>query len=113
MVETYLPQQEVFDARGEIMQGLQVIEDTWMDKILAKGQQQWQQQGQQEGMRTLLLLMLSSKFGPLPQAIVDQLNVIDDTAVFANLSQQLLTATRLDEISFPGDQATNGGSHQN
>jgi len=109
MVETYLLQQEVFDAREEIMQALQVIEDTWMDKILAKGQQQ----GQQEGMRTLLLLMLSSKFGPLPQTIVDQLNAIDDTAVFANLSQQLLTATRLDEISFPDPPATNGGAHPN
>jgi hypothetical protein len=113
MVETYLPQQEVFDAREEIMQALQVIEDTWMDKILAKGQQQGHQQGQQEGMRTLLLLMLSSKFGPLPQAIVDRLNAIDDTAVFVNLSQQLLTATRLDEISFPAHPATNGGAHPN
>ncbi|MCE7981626.1 MAG: hypothetical protein DYG89_10560 [Caldilinea sp. CFX5] len=113
MVETYLPQQEVFDAREEVMQALQAIEQTWMDKILEKGQQQGHQQGQQEGMRTLLLLMLSSKFGPLPQPIVDQLNAIDDTAVFANLSQQLLTATRLDEISFPAHPAMNGGAYPN
>lgn len=105
MVETYLPQQEVFDAREEIMQALQAIEQTWMEKLVEKGHQQ--------GMRTLLMLMLSSKFGPLPQAIVDQLNAIDDTAVFANLSQQLLTATRLDEISFPNTPATNGGDHPN
>lgn len=107
VVETYLPQQEVFDAREEIMQALQTIEQTWMDKIMAKGQHQ----GQQEGMRTLVLLMLSSKFGPLPQTIVDRLNAIDDTAIFADLSQQLLTATRLEEIRFPDHPATNGGAH--
>ncbi len=95
------------------MQALQVIEETWMDKILAKGQQQGHQQGQQEGMRTLVLLMLSSKFGPLPQTIVDRLNAIDDTAIFADLSQQLLTATRLEEIRFPDPPTTNGGAHQN
>lgn len=105
MVETYLPQQEVFDAREEIMQALQAIEQTWMEKLVEKGHQQ--------GMRTLVLLMLSSKFGPLPQAIVDQLNAIDDTAIFANLSQQLLTATRLEEIRFPDPPAPNGGAHQN
>lgn len=52
-------------------------------------------------MRTLLLLMLTSKFGPLPQSVVAQLNASQDMAVFADLSQQLLTAATLDEIAFP------------
>jgi len=87
------------------MQALQEIEQTWMERLVEKGHQ--------EGMRTLVLLMLTSKFGPLPQDIVDQLNAINDTVVFANLSQQLLTATRLEEINFPENPATNGGAQQN
>lgn len=101
MVETYLPQQEIFDAREEIMQALQEVEQTWMEKLLEKGQQE----GRQEGMRTLLLLMLTSKFGPLPQTVIDQLNAIQEMAVFADLSQQLLTAASLDEITFPDVQS--------
>lgn len=108
MVETYLPQQEVFDAREEIMQALQELEQTWMEKLLEKGQQE----GRQEGMRTLLLLMLTSKFGPLPQVVVDKLSAIHDMTVFADISQQLLTVATLDEITFPDDQSTNG-THTN
>lgn len=108
MVETYLPQQEVFDAREEIMQALQELEQTWMEKLLEKGQQE----GRQEGMRTLLLLMLTSKFGPLPQTVVDKLSAIHDMTVFADISQQLLTVATLDEITFPDDQSTNG-THTN
>lgn len=108
MVETYLPQQEVFDAREEIMQSLQAIEQTWMEKLLEKGHQE----GRQEGMHTLVLFMLTSKFGPLPQPIVDRLNTIHDAAVFADISQQLLTAATLDEIVFPSEQATNGRSYK-
>lgn len=103
MVETYLPQQEIFDAREEIMQALQEVEQTWMEKLLEKGQQE----GRQEGMRTLLLLMLTSKFGPLPQTVLDQLNAIQEMAVFADLSQQLLMAASLDEIIFPDVQSAN------
>lgn len=100
MVETYLPQQEIFDARKEIMQALQKLEQTWLEKV--------QQEGRQEGMRTLLLLMLTSKFGPLPQTVIDHLNAIHDMATFADLSQQLLTAASLDEITFPNVQPANG-----
>ena len=59
-------------------------------------------------MRTLLLLMLTNKFGPLPQQVIDHLNAIHDMTVFAELSQQLLTAATLDEINFPDVQTANG-----
>lgn len=82
------------------MQALQKLEQTWLEKV--------QQEGRQEGMRTLLLLMLTNKFGPLPQTVIDHLNAIHDMATFAELSQQLLTAASLDEITFPDIQPANG-----
>lgn len=45
MVETYLPQQEIFDAREEIMQVLQEVEQTWMGKLLEKGNKKVDKKG--------------------------------------------------------------------
>jgi hypothetical protein len=97
IVETYLPQMAVFDAREEVMQALADTELTWLERVQREGQQK----GEQAGMRTLLLLQLTWKFGELPQDVVDRLNAITDPAVFAEISKQLLTAQSLDEITFP------------
>ena len=93
VVEKYLPREEVFDAREEVMIALQEVEMTWGEKHFAKGKQ--------NGMRTMLLLTMQRKYGQVPQSIVDKLNLITDPDVFVDLNQQLLIAPTIDALVLP------------
>ncbi len=90
VVETYLPKVEVFDAREEVMQGLQTAELSWGEKLVA--------QGLLEGMRKSVLLLLTSKFGELPSSFVNQLNTITDRELLSAIMIQVLTVQSLNEI---------------
>ncbi|MCB0064473.1 MAG: hypothetical protein KDE19_20250 [Caldilineaceae bacterium] len=95
IVETYLPKDVVFDAREEVMVALESVEQSWMEQLLEEGREE----GIDEGMRNLLLLQLTYKFGELPQSVVDQLYGITDRETLSLLSQQVLVANSLDEIA--------------
>lgn len=82
------------------MQALAEVELTWVDRALQEGRQE----GVQAGMRQLLLLLLTQKFGDLPAEFVERLNAITDPATFAQLSSQVLTAQRLADITLPNLQ---------
>jgi hypothetical protein len=101
IVETYLPRQAVFDAREEVMQALNDVEMTWFEKATQQARQEAHQQGRQEGIRTLLVLLLTWKFGALPPEFVDKLNAITDPTTLTEISQQVLTAQSLAEIKRP------------
>lgn len=45
--------------------------------------------------------LLRHKFGPLPEPFVQRLEAIDDPAVLDELSEQVLTAVTLDDITLP------------
>jgi hypothetical protein len=58
-------------------------------------------EGEIRGKRGMLLRQLRRKFGPLPEPFVQQLTGIDDPAVLDELSEQVLTAVTLDDITLP------------
>lgn len=109
MVEIYLPTDLVDDAQEAIMETIAEIETTWVSKALKEGrlkgrQEGWQegrQEGRQEGMHTLLLSMLTHKFGTLPDEFVTQLNALTDPLVLTQISNQILDAGDLSEIVLP------------
>jgi len=100
IVETYLPKEMVFDAREEVMVALESVERSWMEQLLEEGREEGREEGIVDGMRRLLLLQLSYKFGTLPQKIVDRLSTISDREVLSVLSQQVIAADSLEEMAF-------------
>ena len=86
------------------MQALAEVELSWMEKI--------RQEGEQAGMRQLLLLQLTQKFGELPKEFVARLNEVSDQADLAQISSQVLTAQRLSDVILPPIQATIMANHQ-
>ncbi len=78
------------------MVALESVEKSWMDQLLEEGREE----GLIDGMRRLLLLQLSYKFGELPKAFSDQLYAVTDRERLSSLSEQVLTARSLDDITF-------------
>lgn len=93
VIETYLPREQLSDAGEQIMQTLVNTELTWGE--------QHQLEGEIRGKTEILLRQLRRKFGPLPESFVRQLEAIDDPAVLDELSDQVLTAVTLDDITLP------------
>jgi hypothetical protein len=100
IVETYLPKDTVFDAREEVMIALESVEKSWMEQLLEEGREEGREEGIFDGMRRLLLLQISYKFGDLPQSLVDKLYAVNDRELLSTLSQQIIVADTLDEIAF-------------
>lgn len=98
------------------MQALEDVELTWLERATQQarqehrqeghqeGRQEGRQEGQHEGIRTLILLLLTWKFGLLPQDFVDQLKTISDPARLTEISRQLLTARTLALITLSAEQ---------
>ena len=64
------------------------------------GRQEGQTQGKLEGMRKLLLHLLSQRFGPLPEAVRDQVDAITSTRRLTSLAGKVLTARSLHDLGF-------------
>ena len=79
------------------MQALSETELTWGERRELKGKLE----GEIRGKTEILLRQLRHKFGPLPEPFVKQLEAIDDPAVLDELSEQVLTAVTLDDITLP------------
>lgn len=63
----------------------------------------WGEKRELEGEIRLLQRLLRHKFGPLPESFVQRLEAIDDPAMLDKLSEQVLTAVTLDDITLPGE----------
>ncbi len=61
----------------------------------------WGEQRELKGKIAILLRQLQRKFGPLPEAFVQDLTAIGDTDVVDELSDQVLTAVTLNDITLP------------
>jgi hypothetical protein len=101
VIETYLPREQLADAGEEIMQALLETELTWGEKRELKGKLEGEIEGEIRGKQEILLRLLRSKFGSLPEPFVQQLTTIDDPAVLDELSEQVLMAVTLDDITLP------------
>lgn len=93
IIETYLPREKLPDAGEQIMQALVDTELTWGER--------YKLEGELDGEIKMLLRLLRHKFGPLPEPFVQRLEAIDDPAVLDELSEQVLTAVTLDDITLP------------
>jgi len=79
------------------MQALSETELTWGERCELKGKLE----GEIRGKTEILLRQLRRKFGSLPEPFVQQLEAISDPAVLDELSEQVLTAVTLDDITLP------------
>ena len=93
VIETYLPREQLADAGEEIMQALLETELTWGEKR--------ELEGEIKGKTEVLLRLLRHKFGSLPEPFVQQLEAIGDPDALDELSEQVLTAVTLDDITLP------------
>ena len=69
---------------------------------IQQGQQQGRQQGIQEGKQSILLLQLSTKFGTLPEAVIQEIRAIISEQELDRLSLSILTANSLAEMGLNG-----------
>jgi hypothetical protein len=72
----------------------EVIEKTWEQEI-------WEQahtQGQLQEARTMLRSLLEEQLGPLPEALIQQIESIDDLARLRAGLKRVLSAATLDEF---------------
>lgn len=74
---------------------------TWSEKREREGELRGELRGEIKGKTEVLLRLLRHKFGRLPEAFVERLQAIDDTAILDELSDQVLTAVTLDDITLP------------
>ena len=79
---------------------MQAIADVEMTRF-EKAYHEAHAEGRAEGQRALLLRLLTLRFGELPEAFVQRLLAISDSAVLDVLSEQVLTAHSLAEIRLP------------
>jgi hypothetical protein len=89
VIETYLPREKLADAGEQIMQTLVNTELTWGEQHELKGKIE------------IVLRLLHRKFGPLPESFVQRLEAINNLEVVDELSDQVLTAVTLDDITLP------------
>ena len=67
-----------------------------------QGIQQGRQQGIQEGKQSILLLQLSTKFGTLPESVIQEIRAIISEQELDRLSLSILTANSLAEMGLNG-----------
>ncbi len=91
VIETYLPRTDIILEGGDLMDTIAETELLWSERI--------EREGQLQGQRKLLAHLLETKFGDLPPDVITKLEAIEDEVLLQQLSEQLLTATTLAEIS--------------
>jgi len=76
---------------------VQDVELTWADKLIEKGRKKGQKAGVIEGKREMLLRLLATKFGELPQDMAAKAKRMS-AAQLDSVVDRLLTATTLDDL---------------
>jgi hypothetical protein len=102
VIDRYLPltpaEQTTLDTRIREQQGA-----TEVMSIYTLIREDAKQEGVLAGERRALLRQLRTKFGELPQAVVERVNAISSTEVLEALFDRILTATTLDEMGLNSD----------
>ena len=104
-INFYSPTAELKDIGGEVMQQLADIELTHIERLelefTKKGIEEGREEGQLLGKRTILLRLLTHRFGEIPPEIVARIEMIADHSIFDPLVEQALTAQSLADLNFP------------
>ena len=104
LVETYLPlagdEKQRYDemVASEESEEVKAMEMTWAGKLKAEGRAEGRAEGQAEGARHMLLRLMERRFGPLPEAVRQRLQALQELEELDRLSDRLLTARSLEEL---------------
>lgn len=98
MIETYLPQDVLYDAKENIMFDIMDIKESWIERIQREGREQWREEGREEGKREMVLRLLTRKFGELPNELTERIERIEDNSLLDQLGEQIITADTLTDI---------------
>lgn len=103
VVETYfkLAEEQKEELRRllatEEYRDMQDTEMTYFDELEEQGRQKGLEEGRGKGKRETLLRLLTVKFGPLPEAVMQRVNALESAELDLHL-ERLLTARSLDEL---------------
>ncbi len=101
LIETYVPNKVLYDAKEEIMLNIMEITESWSERIA--------RESREEGKREIVLRQLTLKFGELPDEFVERVQQIEDDVLLNWIADQLIAASTLSEISL--DQSNNDQSN--
>jgi predicted transposase YdaD len=74
------------------------LEERGRQKGREEGREEGREQGRDEGKRETLLRLLTAKFGPLPDAVVQRVSAIQSGSELDLYLERLLTARSLEEL---------------
>ena len=77
----------------------------WIEEGIQQGLQQEWEQAVQQGKQELLIRLLATKFGELPQSVTEQINRMTADEELDQLGVRLLTAESLEEMGLNGGQS--------
>ena len=77
----------------------------WIEEGIQQGLEQGRQQERQQGKRLLLIQLLATKFGALPESVTEQINGMTADEELDQLGIRLLTANSLEEMGLNGGQS--------
>ena len=74
----------------------------WIEEGIQQGLEQGRQQERQQGKRLLLIQLLATKFGALPESVTEQIQGMTADEELDQLGIRLLTADSLEEMGLNG-----------
>ena len=77
----------------------------WIEEGIQQGLEQARQQERQQGKRLLLIRLLATKFGELPQSVTEQIQGMTTDEELDQIGIRLLTANSLEEMGLNGRQS--------
>ena len=103
IVETYVQLDEndterYAEALAEAPEEVTIVEMTWAEQMMAKGEARGEARGRAEGLRTALRRFLEQRFGHLPEASDRRLAAIDEVDALERLSDRAFRGASLDEF---------------
>lgn len=94
--------QSTVAGQQEVHRMSEIIEGSWEQELLARGEARGEAQGEARGRvlsrRDDLRLLLEERFGPLPQQLLDRIDSIDDIEELGKLFRAALRVTSLDQL---------------
>jgi hypothetical protein len=90
---------EKIEERGR-KEGIRLGQERGVEKGLEKGLLKGRAEGEREGMRKLLIHLLAQRFGPLSEAVRNQVEAITSTRRLTSLAGKVLTARSLRDLGF-------------
>jgi hypothetical protein len=106
-VETYVELDEEGQREYEALMSaegyreVQAMEMTWAEKLEARGVEKGIERGREEGtqqMRTLVLNLMTRRFGPLPRDVERRVRAIDSPERLSRVAERILEVESLEDL---------------